>query len=193
MLAKNCSMLCSSTAAVTNPTNSPLRARYLARDLDHPGPGGAVAYGLAHEGCQPRVGLEREEEVAVRRPSIGRDRPCAGEVEQLAVGVEQREGADVGQADDLVLEHQMDVASGQFALEVLAGRDPACLEPLDQIDLHALGRLENAIGLRREDERDVPQLALAVDQRHVAQIQDRHRGAGCRPRQSARRRLRRAG
>ena len=82
-----------------------------------------------------------------------------------------------GKPDDLVPEHQVDVVSRQLSLEVLARCDPARLEALDQVDLHPFGRLEDAIGLRREDQCDVLQLALVVDQGAIAQFEDHRRGA----------------
>ena len=73
-------------------------------ELDDPGSGGAILYRLAQIGGRPPALPQHVEEVAVRHVDR-RDWPRPGEVEDLALRVDQREGADMRQADDLVLEN----------------------------------------------------------------------------------------
>src|SRR5712692_11862075 len=78
---------------------------------------------------------------------------------------------------DLLFEHQMNVVTGHHSLVVFGGAYSENLQPLDQAALDKLDRLEGAIGLFGKHHRDVPELALAVGQRAIAEIGEDEPGA----------------
>lgn len=94
-----------------------VRTGHLADEVDGPGPGRPVAHRRSHERGQLRVGLEHAVEFTIRDIDI-RQGPEAGKIEQLALGVDQRDRADMRPTADLVLEHEVDVEARHLPLVI---------------------------------------------------------------------------
>src|SRR5713226_9858749 len=76
-----------------------IRGGEFAGNVDRPGFGAAVENGFADEPVEVLVRFERREIVAVGDVHFGNG-PVAGEIDQLAIGVDQRDGVGLRQVAD---------------------------------------------------------------------------------------------
>src|SRR5262249_11326888 len=110
----------------------------VAREKDRPRSRPAILHGLADKRSELWIGCECLEIVAVGHVDGG-DRPVAREVDQLAVGADDRDGGELRQVSDLLLEHHMGVVAGYHPLEIRRRCDRHCPDALDE---GGLGQLE---------------------------------------------------
>ena len=83
----------------------------------------------------------------------------------------------MGQRLDLGLEHLMHVPAGHVAFQRLARRDAIRLDVLDHAFLDQVELLKLLVEMAGQQHHGVLELALAVDQRALAETADHGRGA----------------
>lgn len=147
----------------------PVMRRNAAREIDRPCAVGPIAHGHADELLELRIRFEDAEVIAVDdrdavRPLVAR------RVDDNAVSVHQRDGVDLRQAADLVLEHGVDVVAAETRGEFVARANST--DPVNDASVNEFDRLERAVELLGEREDGVLELAFAVGQRALAKISD---------------------
>ena len=155
----------------------PVGAAQPMRHRGGPAAGEDAAYRLRQHGLQLRVGFERLE-IGPTCDVDGRQRPGCRRVDQLAVRVEDGDVADIGQHADLGLQHLMRFRRRHLGPEGFGRVDLRDLHLRDQVGRDDLGVLELLVEVAGEQAHGVFQLALAVDDRSLAEFVDHHGGAG---------------
>jgi hypothetical protein len=134
-----------------------------------PGAGLGIPLRFAEHRTQSRIGLQRLEIVLTCEiewwgwPGLRR-------IDQPAVGADQHDRADVREAADLVLQHQVDAASHHGAGIELIGNDRKRFHVFDQVGLDEVDRLEVTRRLPGKHGCGTQQLLFALLDRVMTQI-----------------------
>ena len=158
------------------PRKVPSDADDLARDDRGPTVGEAAADRRDGDGGRFRIGLEFLEVVAIGDVDGG-NRPGHRRIDQLSVGIENIDPGDIGRPADEGLQRDMGVFARDPASERFGRVDPVQLHPLDQVSLDRVEIVEFAVEMAGQQQHGILQLALAVQQRALPEVDDDEGGA----------------
>ncbi len=146
---------------------------------DHGGPFAdqKAAHGLQQHRLGPGVGLEGLEIGAGRDIDL-RQRLVSRPVDDVAVGVVDRDVPEIVHGADLVREHATRFCARHALVEHLGRGDLRQVHLRDHIGGDGLGIFELLVEMPGQQQDCIFQLALAIDERVLAKLTDGHDGRG---------------